>query len=158
MVRGEFESMTALHSVSPNFVPAPVAWGTFDLDQDCHFFLCEYRIFSAEDQMVDSADFCKRLVELHQKSMAISPKGQFGFHVRTCNGCLPQDNTWCDSWEDFYIRGLKYMFAIEKGIQGESEEIEQLLPAFCKCYLLSLCIIIVLYLISIRREGGAASA
>ncbi|PSN35296.1 Fructosamine-3-kinase [Blattella germanica] len=29
---------------------------------------------------------------------------QFGFHVTTCCGYLPQDNTFCDDWPTFYAR------------------------------------------------------
>ena len=43
MVRGEFESMRAIHAVSPSFVPRPVAWGTLRDVPDAHFFLCEFR-------------------------------------------------------------------------------------------------------------------
>lgn len=29
---------------------------------------------------------------------------KFGFHCTTCCGYIPQDNTWCDDWVEFYTR------------------------------------------------------
>lgn len=34
---------------------------------------------------------------------------QFGFHITTFNGKLAQDNTWTDTWEEFYVRGMRRM-------------------------------------------------
>ena len=60
--------------------------------------------------------------------MTLSPNGRYGFHVTTCNGWVPQDNTWCDSWTEFFIRGLKRMFQLDEKAHGLWSEIEPLLP------------------------------
>ncbi|XP_065191478.1 ketosamine-3-kinase-like isoform X2 [Sycon ciliatum] len=36
--------------------------------------------------------------------VAVSGVEQFGFECTTCCGFLPQDNTWCASWPEFYAR------------------------------------------------------
>lgn len=43
MVHSEFESMKTIYAVIPDFVPKPLAWGTYDTMPDTHFFLCEFR-------------------------------------------------------------------------------------------------------------------
>jgi protein-ribulosamine 3-kinase len=105
MVKGEFESMRALHNVSPDFLPCPFGYGTYVVD------------------------FCERLADLHRRSMAASPEGLFGFHVTTYNGRLPQDNTWNESWEAFYINGFQHMFTLGESVHDPSQEINNLLPA-----------------------------
>ena len=100
MVKGEFESMTAIHQAVPSFVPAPVAWGTYATIPDTHFFLCAFR--EMIEDMPDPRTFAAELSMLHQQS--VSPTGKFGFHVTTCAGNLPQYVGWEDSWEVFFAQ------------------------------------------------------
>jgi protein-ribulosamine 3-kinase len=133
MVKGEYESMLALWNLSPDFVPRPIGHGTYQSDPNSHFFLCDF--IDMADELPDVVDFCEKLADLHRRSIAIGPEdhdGQFGFHVTTYNGKLPQDNTWNESWEAFYIGGIKHMFALEESVHGPSPEIEALLPALCE--------------------------
>ncbi|KAL6790219.1 Fructosamine kinase domain-containing protein [Trichoderma sp. SZMC 28013] len=59
--------------------------------------------------------FCKQLALLH--SSPPPPEGKFEFHCTTYNGNLPQDNTWCDSWETFFSNA------------GRNAELDGLMPA-----------------------------
>jgi hypothetical protein len=43
MMRGEFESMSLLYSITPDFVPKPHAWGTYERLPQFHFFLCDFQ-------------------------------------------------------------------------------------------------------------------
>lgn len=43
MMRGEFESMSLLHSIVPDFVPKPHAWGSYHALPQFHFFLCDFQ-------------------------------------------------------------------------------------------------------------------
>ena len=66
---------------------------------------------------------------LHQTSAASRPLGgDFGFHVTTYNGSLPQENTWQNSWEKFFVRGLRHMFALNEEAGGGCEALENLKP------------------------------
>lgn len=66
---------------------------------------------------------------LHIKSAASRQSGgKFGFHVTTYNGNLPQENAWQDSWEKFFISGLRHMFVLNEEAGGKCEELEKLLP------------------------------
>ncbi|KAF8428592.1 Fructosamine kinase-domain-containing protein [Tirmania nivea] len=102
MLNGEFESMTALYATSPEFVPKPHAWGSYQSLPDTHFFLCDFHDM-IEELPPDIDNFTKRLADLHRSSISASP-GKFGFHICTYMGPLPQDNNWCDTWEEFYIQ------------------------------------------------------
>lgn len=44
MCEGEFESLKAIHAVSPDFVPKPYAWGKYSKDDpETYFLLAEFR-------------------------------------------------------------------------------------------------------------------
>ena len=44
MCEGEFESLRAIHAVSPSFVPEPYAWGKYTQeDPETYFLLAEFR-------------------------------------------------------------------------------------------------------------------
>ncbi|KAK8063113.1 hypothetical protein PG997_015210 [Apiospora hydei] len=86
MVAGEFEPMKAIRALLPEFVPAPIAHGTYESCPDTHFFLCEFR--NMVEEMPDPYKFAAQLAALHQSSK--SPTGKFGFHATTYSGNLPQ--------------------------------------------------------------------
>ena len=123
MFEGEMASMTAIHDASPEFTPQPIGWGTYMSDSDIHFFICEFRDMTI-DELPDIEPFCANLAALHRKGK--SPTKKYGFPLCTYQGNLPQDNSWMDTWEEFYIQGLKRMFELEEISQGPSVELEEL--------------------------------
>ncbi|KAG7286471.1 hypothetical protein NEMBOFW57_008782 [Staphylotrichum longicolle] len=124
MVHAEFESMKAIHGITPDFAPNPVGLGTYTAIPDTHFFLCEFRHFG--DEMPDPEDFTLRLAKLHQNSQ--SPNGKFGFHVTTYAGNLPQMVDWESSWEVFFTKGLRHALDFEIKAKGPDPELDRLLP------------------------------
>lgn len=126
MSEGEFESMRLLHSFSPDAIPTPVGYGSFESQRDTHFILCEFR--SMQNKVPAKRELCACIASLHLRSQSHSPNGQFGFAVRTYNGTYPQYTNWQTSWEKFYIESLKEGFAFEQSVQGFSQEIADLLP------------------------------
>jgi fructosamine-3-kinase len=129
--RGEYESIGALYAVSPEFIPKPIGYGTYESDPEQHFFLCEF--IDLDDKLPHVGEFCKILADLHRRSTAMAPQlknpdKKFGFHVVTCNGTVPTHQTWEESWEAFYIDNMKHLFAWEKKLQGPSERIQKMLP------------------------------
>jgi protein-ribulosamine 3-kinase len=125
MLSAEFESMTALHTNAPNFIPEPIAWGSYQNDPGTYFFLCEF--VDIIDMLPDPETLGQKLGALHRN--ATSPNGKYGFHVGTFNGNQVQDNTWNESWEAFFSQGLKHMMALEEISQGPSEHLDALKPA-----------------------------
>ena len=125
MMLGEFKSMTEIHNAVPAFAPIPIAWGTYASDPDIHFFLCSFHKMSEE--LPDVQEFPGRVAELHSKGK--SPTGKYGFHCTTFQGNLPQDNRWTDTWEEFYVNGMKRMLKLEEDCQGPSQELTELCVA-----------------------------
>ncbi|KAB8274971.1 Fructosamine/Ketosamine-3-kinase [Aspergillus minisclerotigenes] len=124
MVHGEFESMKAIYALLPDFAPRPIAWGTYKVKPDIHFFLCEYREMTHD--MPDPHKFTVRLAALHQNST--SPTGKFGFHMATYSGNLPQINEWEDSWEVFFAKNMKMALELEVKAKGPDPELDHLVP------------------------------
>lgn len=124
MVHAEFESMKAIHGITPDFAPRPMAWGSYETTPDTHFFLCEFRHF--DDEMPNPKDFTLRLAKLHQNSQ--SPNGKFGFHITTYAGNLPQMVDWESSWEIFFAKSLRHALDLEIKAKGPDPELDRLLP------------------------------
>lgn len=124
-LRGEFEATSAIYTIIPDFCPKPVGWGSLSGAEDTHFYICKWHNFAEGVPAPES--FCKKLTTLH--SSLTSPEGKFGFHCTTYNGNLPQDNTWNDSWEDFFTNGLRDVLRIREERAGRNEELDNLLPA-----------------------------
>ena len=124
----EYESAKLLHSFSPETIPAPVAFGTYASKADTHFYLCAFVDMTM--RIPDPAKFCASLAKMHQNSIGHSPEGKYGFHVSTFQGNMPQNNTWTDTWEEYYVRGLKDFMQQEQAVHGRSEELEELLVPF----------------------------
>ena len=80
--------MKLLHAVSPDPIPKPINYGTYESDEDTHFFLCEF--IDIHTELPNVSDFCTRLADLHLRSQDHSPNAKFGFHVTTCNGTIQQ--------------------------------------------------------------------
>ncbi|MCJ1334455.1 hypothetical protein MMC10_011166, partial [Thelotrema lepadinum] len=127
MVYGEYESMKSIYEVVPSFAPRPIACGSCQ-DPEWHFILFTFYELDKEKPAVSRFTFT--VGELHNLSRGRSPEGKFGFHVVTYNGTLPQDNTWTDTWEEFYVRGMQRMLALEKERRGPSEDLKHLSEPF----------------------------
>lgn len=114
--------MTALYGASPNIVPKPLAWGTYDTNPDIHFFLCQFRKMTYQSPDVNNLPMCVAKMHIN----GTSPTGKFGFPVTTYQGRLPQDNTECDTWEESFSKGIQRFFELEEQAQGFDEEMVEL--------------------------------
>ncbi|KAI9927709.1 hypothetical protein MW887_002561 [Aspergillus wentii] len=126
MVYAEFESMQEIHKTQPEFVPKPIAWGSYQNAPNTHFFMSEYRDM-IKDKMPDPQPFAACLSKLHQNST--SPNGKFGFHTTTYSGNLPQMVEWEDSWEVFFSKSLRLALELELNTKGPNAEVDSFLPA-----------------------------
>ena len=127
MVFAEFESIKALHAVIAVNIPLPIAWGRFAKKPARHLYLANF--CDMEDELPSISEFTGVMAELHQKS--VSPTGKFSFHVTTYGGNQPVDNTWCSSWEDFFVRAMRTTVKKESLVRGPSEELNQLTDGLC---------------------------
>lgn len=124
MLSSEHESMKAIHNVTPDFVPEPIAWGKYESIPDTYFLLTEFR--DMRPDMPDPDKFAARLSALHQDSE--SPEGKFGFHTRTHAGNIPQYTEWEDSWEVFFTKSMRQALDLEIEAKGNDPECEELIP------------------------------
>jgi fructosamine-3-kinase len=124
MFNGEFESMKGIHSLWPEFAPEPIAWGAYETIPETYFLLMEFREMLLE--MPEPDKFAARLSTMHQNSK--SPTGQFGFHVTTHAGNLPQYCRWEASWEMFFAKSMRQALDLEIAAKGYDPEFDVLIP------------------------------
>ena len=124
-LKGEYESTLAIHVVVGNFTPKPIANGTFKSLPNTHYYLCKF--YELAEELPEPQDFCANVALLHLNSE--SKNGQFGFHVTTYNGDLPQQNTWTNTWEECFANGFKHMISLNIERGGEWKEIQSLQSA-----------------------------
>lgn len=116
MIKGEFESLKAIHATMPSFVPEPHAIGVCDqIGEQTSFLIEDFR--EVGQQPPDPTRFGRRLAELHKQS--VSPTGKFGFHINTCQGSMLQNtDRWDDSWARFYHKHFTDVVAKVKAISS----------------------------------------
>lgn len=124
MMHGEFESSLEIYKLLPDFIPEPIAWGSYRSMPDTHFFLCKFREMT--EDLPSPHKFAARLAALHQNSK--SPEGKFGFYVNNCMGNLSLSNEWEGSWEKFFTRNMRHTLKLELAAQGPEPEFETLVP------------------------------
>lgn len=122
MLEGEFNSMSELYKTAPTFVPKPYTWGKLNVSNpETYYFLCDFIEMTNENP--DPVQLCTKLVQMHQASE--SPTGQFGFHINTCQGNLPQQTAWNPSWVDFYVQLVKGAMQLNRERNGTWKNLEQ---------------------------------
>lgn len=121
IARGEFESTQRLAAALPDNVPKAVAYGVCAGDPNRAFFLAEFRDMT--DELPSVSEVAAIVAKIHQQP---SPTGKFGFHVTTFSGKHASDNTWCDTWEEFFTRATKDTMEGELAIHGPDEELQDL--------------------------------
>ena len=119
-MKGEFESLRAIHAVCPNLAPYVYCWGKFKnktpSDSNTHFLLTDHRKLG--EQPAEPTKFTARLAELHRESE--SPTGKFGSHITTRHAKLPQDtNCWEESWAVLYRKQLARMLDLDREKHGD---------------------------------------
>jgi protein-ribulosamine 3-kinase len=112
MIGGEFESLKAIHAVSPELAPEPLAWGRYDQEEpETYFLLAQFR--EVGEQPPDPVKFTARLADMHKRS--VSPTGKFGFHTTTCHAKLTQvTDLWEESWSVLYQKQLAHMIKLDE--------------------------------------------
>ncbi|KAK0512600.1 hypothetical protein JMJ35_004617 [Cladonia borealis] len=121
MMFGEYTSVTKIHSLIPDLVPAPYCWGQYiSGSPDTYFFLSDF--VDMDHAAPDPTRFTARLAELHCKSK--SPNGMFGFEVTTCDGKLPHTVAWEKSWATFFGKILRGVLKLDIEASGVWPELE----------------------------------
>ncbi|KAL4746266.1 hypothetical protein BDW72DRAFT_185231 [Aspergillus terricola var. indicus] len=124
MMEGSFESEAAFYRYSPNHVPKPIAWGSYESDPNMWFYLSAFH--DMVDEVPAAEEFVPIIADIHRASAGHSPNGQYGFHVPTHLANIPNDNTWQASWEAWFTQAMKQMFYFEEKAHGKDEKLEEL--------------------------------
>ncbi|TGO35379.1 hypothetical protein BHYA_0160g00120 [Botrytis hyacinthi] len=142
MFTGEHASLNAIHSIVPSLCPQSYAHGP--LESGGGFFLAtdflDLNPRNAKSTPGSGESLARKLAKLHSVSAPI-PEGyqelQFGFPVTTCCGETKQDNSFKESWAEFYgdnrLRGILEKAENNNGKDGElrklvEEVVESVVP------------------------------
>ncbi|OBT90817.1 hypothetical protein VE02_00385 [Pseudogymnoascus sp. 03VT05] len=116
-----------VYAYLPDNVPKPVAFGSYKSDPDVHFFMAEYHDMT--DNLPDVHELSVLIAKLHRDSMGKPPNGKYGYHVATHLGNIANDNTWTDTWEEFFTVAMRRMLMLEEKSHGQDPELTELSKA-----------------------------
>ena len=128
--------MNAIHTAVPTLCPRPIAHGKLAESPD-NFLLTDFIDMEAPDDSQSSGlSFAQKLAQLHSTPPPI-PKGfpgpVFGFHVTTCVGRTPQNNSWNRSWPEFFAENrLRAVWETVEENNGTDTELQSLLDRVVK--------------------------
>ncbi|KAL1877026.1 hypothetical protein Daus18300_002635 [Diaporthe australafricana] len=105
MFAGEHESLNAIHNAVPNLCPKSHANGELEDSPGKFFMATDFLDLRGSGPEGSGLSLAQKLAKLHT-TVAPTPEGydkpMFGFPVPTCCGSTEQDNSWKESWADFY--------------------------------------------------------
>ncbi|KAK7953381.1 hypothetical protein PG996_014272 [Apiospora saccharicola] len=131
MMEGTYMSEKLIHSFIPEHVPAPLAFGSYESLPNMHYYICDYGDMT--DDLPDPARFGQTFAKLHLNSMGKSPTGRYGFPLTTHLAFVPNDNTWTDTWSEWFSNAMKKMLEEEERSHGQDDKLDQLKePLFAK--------------------------
>lgn len=114
--------MTLLHSITPELISEPIAWGTYTSDPTAHFFACRYVAFTLHPR--PAPVLTSLVAQLH--SRAVSPTGGFGSLQVTYGGCNPLFFPRSASWGESFPWGLDAIFTMEEETHGVDAKMTRL--------------------------------
>ncbi|XP_060877402.1 ketosamine-3-kinase-like [Metopolophium dirhodum] len=141
MFNGELEGLKAICSTNTISAPCPIATGCTNSGQ--HFIVMDYWKMSSLNKKC-SSELGSQLADMHMFNLQDGQPhiNKFGFHVETCCGFLPQNNTWTDDWITFYTENrLEYQIQLlqsnpgnnlkkKKIIENYWPQLKQIIPKF----------------------------
>lgn len=131
IVTGEHESLQAIHNAVPSLCPQSYGHGRFSSQSSTSFLVTDFLNLTSRSAPKSSApSLAAKLAKLHTTPAPI-PEGHdrpmFGFPVTTCCGDTPQDNTFKDSWADFYANNrLRFILRRAENSNSVDKELRTL--------------------------------
>jgi len=128
--------LTAIHNAVPSLCPQPIAHGKLIESAD-YFLLTEFiDMEAAAGGHSSGLSLAQKLAQLHGSPPPV-PKGfskpVFGFHLMTCVGRTPQNNSWNHSWPKFFAENrLKAVWKTVEKNHGTDGELQNLLDRVLK--------------------------
>jgi fructosamine-3-kinase len=124
---GEYLSSQAMYAIIPDNTPRPMGRGVLAKDSNKHFIVFDF--IDMIEELPPVAELAGVIAKLHQNS--VSPNGKFGFGVPTSQS-LQLENTWRDTWEEFFTRVFRDTVELEQRAQGQNNELLELAQQICE--------------------------
>ncbi|KAI3397076.1 hypothetical protein diail_11312 [Diaporthe ilicicola] len=129
MFAGEHESLNAIHNAVPNFCPKSHANGELEDSPGKFFMATDFLDLRGSGPEGSGLSLAQKMAKLHTTGAPV-PEGydkpMFGFPVPTCCGSTEQDNSWKESWAEFYaenrLRPIGRQCVKANGKDGEFEK------------------------------------
>ncbi|KAL5114941.1 hypothetical protein ACEQ8H_007188 [Pleosporales sp. CAS-2024a] len=132
MFEGEDASLRAIHDAVPSLCPQSIGHGTFTLHPHQRFLVTDFLHLTPRSSSRSSKaqSLAQKLAKLHTTPAPI-PEGYerpvFGFHVTTCCGDTPQDNSYHESWAAFYAENrLRFILGRAEKSNGSDKDLHTL--------------------------------
>ncbi|KAF1947168.1 hypothetical protein EJ02DRAFT_334290 [Clathrospora elynae] len=138
MFEGEHASLAAIHSAVPTLCPRSFGHGHFEEESSTSFLVTDFLHFTSRsaNKSKSAQSLPAKLAKLHT-TPAPTPNGYdkpvFGFPVSTCCGDTPQQNSYKESWADFYAEN-RLMFILRQAEKrnGTEKEVRKLVEDTAK--------------------------
>jgi protein-ribulosamine 3-kinase len=131
-VQGEDASLNAIHNAVPSLCPQSFGHGQFESQPHTAFLVTDFLHLSPRSgsKLSKSQSLPHKLAKLHTTPAPV-PEGRdkpvFGFPVTTCCGDTPQDNSYTESWADFYAENrLRFILRRAEKSNGSDQEFHDL--------------------------------
>ncbi|KAF2034487.1 Ketosamine-3-kinase [Setomelanomma holmii] len=135
MFEGEDASLKAIHSAVPTLCPQSLGHGQFESQPQTSFLVTDFLHLTSRSASKSSKaqSLAAKLAKLHTTPAPIPDgydKPQFGFPVTTCCGDTPQDNSYKESWADFYAENrLRSILRRAEKSNGSDKELRTLVES-----------------------------
>ncbi|KAF1831797.1 hypothetical protein BDW02DRAFT_571692 [Decorospora gaudefroyi] len=132
MFEGEYTSLSAMHSAVPTLCPQSFGHGQFELQPSTSFLVTDFlHLTSRSGSKSRSAQsLAAKLAKLHTTPAPIPDgyeKPMFGFPTTTCCGDTPQDNSYKESWAEFYAENrLIFILGRAEKRNGKESDVRKL--------------------------------
>lgn len=126
ILNGEYESAKIINQLTPGLIPEPIGCGKYKKEEPpTYFYLSEF-IHMDTNSPPDPDQLGSKLAELHRKSQTSQQASErFGFHVTTCDGSMPHNVEWKDTWPLFFAQLLRGICKIDMEVNGPWPKFER---------------------------------
>lgn len=124
---GEHASLKAIHNAVPSLCPQSHGHGRFSSQSSTSFLVTDFLNLTLRSAPKSTApSLATKLAQLHTTPAPVPDghdKPMFGFPVTTCCGDTPQDNSFKDTWADFYANN-RLRFILHRAEKSNSVDKE----------------------------------